>query len=208
MASTSRKTKHADVAGFCSETMKSRIDSMQKYKGEWRRIDKKTIVATCLIQQWTHVSGETIRCSHFSPWGMKEFVQKTLANQNNKKFHVLPPKVRQSKFCSSKDVYVASDWEISISNTGPQEPKSYNRVYCTHCNSVLLPKLLDKHRDDLGVQKPDLVHLIANWDILKIPDSLVEYVGCFLPWDKNVISGPNSRHFICEPCDHAKTTHP
>ena len=25
---------------------------------------------------------------------------------------------------------------------------------------------------------------------------------------KNVVSGPNSRHFIREPCDHAKTTHP
>ena len=139
---------------------------------------------------------------------MKKFVQRTLAKQNNKKFHVLPPKLKQSRFCSSKDVYVADDWEISISNTGPQEPKSYNPVYCTHCNSVLLPKLLEKHQDDLGVKKPDLVHLIANWDILKIPESLVEYVGCFLPWDKNVVSGPNSRHFIREPCDHAKTTHP
>ena len=138
---------------------------------------------------------------------MKDFVQRTLVNKNNKKFHVLPPKVRESKFCMSKDIYVESDLEITISNTGPQEPKSYNRIYCTHCNSVLLPKLLEKHSDDLGVEKPNLVHLIANWDLLKLPDSIVEYVGCFLPWDKVVVAGPSSRHFIREPCDQAKSIH-
>ena len=136
---------------------------------------------------------------------MKEYVSRT--NKICKQFKFLPAKVKESKFCESKGVYVETDWEVTISNTGPQDPKSFNRIYCTHCNSVLLPKLIEKHVDELGGGKPDLVTLIANWDILKIPDTVVEYVGCFLPWNKFVVAGPSSRHFIREPADHAKRWH-
>ena len=35
----------------------------------------------------------------------------------------------------------------------------------------------------------------------------MDYVGCFLPWNKANNAGPNSRRFKREPNEHPKTTH-
>ena len=35
----------------------------------------------------------------------------------------------------------------------------------------------------------------------------MDYVGCFLPWNKAHHAGPNSRRFISERNEHPKTTH-
>ena len=35
----------------------------------------------------------------------------------------------------------------------------------------------------------------------------MDYVGCFLPWNKANNAGPNSRKFKREPNEHPKTTH-
>ena len=44
--------------------------------------------------------------------------------------------------------------------------------------------------------------MLANWDILKIPNQFCDVVGCLLPFDKDVVAVPNSFHFIKKPTDH------
>ena len=197
--------KHAEVNGFCQETMKDRIDSFKKYKGEWRRVDSRSIMYTNVIQTWKHISGEVIRISHFSPWGMKEYTKRMLESTKCKRFNFLPSKVKESKFCSQV-MYRESDWTVTISNSGVQDSKAFNRLYCNYCHTHLLPELIKKHSDKLNGQN-DLITLINKWDELKIADNLAEYVGCFLPWEKETIAGPNSRHFIREPGQHPQTCH-
>ena len=114
---------------------------------------------------------------------------------------------KDSDLISNSKKYKPDDWDVTIMNTGPQKAKAFNRLYCTYCNDVLLPPLLNKHSEALG-GNPNLVSFIANWDLLKISDTVVEYVGCFLPWNKAQIAGPSSNHFLRDPADHAKTTHP
>ena len=132
---------------------------------------------------------------------MKQFFSRILNNEHIKKHSFLPAVVKSSEFGDVK-LYNPNDWEVVITNTGPQVPISYNHLYCRHCNFQLLPPLHEKHG------KADLVSLISDWDNLELPDSLVEYVGCFIPWNKKQCAGPSAKHFIHDPAEHAKHTHP
>ena len=50
--------------------------------------------------------------------------------------------------------------------------------------------------------------MIASWDVLKIQNQFCDAAGCLLPYDEDVIAGPNSLRFIKRPTDHVNTTHP
>ena len=36
----------------------------------------------------------------------------------------------------------------------------------------------------------------------------MEYIGCFIPWNAKQCAGPSGKHFIRDPADHPKHTHP
>ena len=97
--------------------------------------------------------------------------------------------------------------DLSISNSGPQDIKEHVHLYCTHCRSILLPNILEAHRDALG-EDPTLVNLINQWDILKTPEDKNDLVGCFLPWNYSHFAGPNARRFIHNPKQHVDVCHP
>ena len=141
-------------------------------------MDKKTIVATTLLQSWKHVSGKTVTMKHFCPWGMKEFQSRLLLANKCKNKQCLPYQLKEEAKDLCGENYKKCDWSVTAVNTGPQEPKSYNRLYCTHCHSVLLPPLLNKHAEALG-GNPNVESLVANWNVLKIPDHFSDYIGCF-----------------------------
>ena len=98
------------------------------------------------------------------------------------------------------------DRAITINNTGAEEPTTYYHLYCTHCKNVLLPKVFEEFKKGLGANS-DVNSLVSNWYALKIPAKCMDYVGCFLPWNKAHHAGPNSRRFTREPNEHPKTTH-
>ena len=70
-----------------------------------------------------------------------------------------------------------------------------------------MPKLLDRYKDSLG-EPSNLSNLLANWNILKIPNQFCDAVGCLLPFDKDLVAGPNSLRFIKKPTHHVNSTHP
>ena len=82
---------------------------------------------------------------------------------------------------------------------------SFHRIFCDYCQTNTLPKPLDKYKDNLG--KPSqLSNLITNWNILKIPNQFCDVVECLLPFDKDVVAGPNSLRFNKKPTDHVNST--
>ena len=95
---------------------------------------------------------------------------------------------------------------ISISNSGPKMPKSFQRVYCEFCQTNILPHLLEAHKSSLGENK-NLQNLIDKWDDLKITKVPTDVIGCFLPYDEKHIAGPNVRRFIQRPCEHTSSAH-
>ena len=105
-----------------------------------------------------------------------------------------------------KESYDKKDWAITINNTGAQEPTDYYHPCCTHGKNVLLPIVFEGFKEGLGAN-PDVVSMVSNWDAPKIPAKYMDYVGCFLPWNKAHHAGPNSRSFISELNEHPKTTH-
>ena len=95
------------------------------------------------------------------------------------------------------------EWKISISNTGPQNPTNNHWLYCLHCTSKLIPKVLEQNKEGLG-DNVKVEDLINSWDSLKVPEKYMDYIGCFLPWDPTVNAGPNSRRYIRDQADHPK----
>lgn len=120
---------------------------------------------------------------------------------------VIPSEIKEAiGELMTKENYDINDWTVTIKNTGPQEPMSYYHLFCHHCKTVLLPKLFEKYKEGLG-PNPDVVTVASNWDALKIADKYLDYVGCFLPWNKTHHAGPNARRYIRDPKDHPKSTH-
>ena len=93
------------------------------------------------------------------------------------------------------------------SNTLGPKSLSSSIVYFVSTARQTLPKLLIKYKEDLP-EPANLVNLIANWDVLKIQNQFCDVAGCLLPYDEDVIAGPNSLRFIKRPTDHVNTTHP
>ena len=138
---------------------------------------------------------------------MRELLTNLLSNKKCKNFQVVPSKIKdEHPELISKDVYKADEWTITTSNNGAQEPINFYRLYCYHCHTVLLPKLLLEYKDKLG-ENANVDTLIANWDILKIPLKHVDYIGCFLPWNSTHFAGPTARKYIRDQAEHPKTSH-
>ena len=75
-------------------------------------------------------------------------------------------------------------------------------IFCISliAKKLLLPKVFEEFKG-LGTN-PDVVSLVSNWDALKILAKYIDYVGCFLTWNKAHHTGPNSRRFMREPNEH------
>ena len=111
-------------------------------------------------------------------------------------FNIILSQVKETLgYLMKKETYNKKQWAVQISNSGAQEPASSYYLYCHQCGNVLLPKALEEYKAGPG-ENPNLVTLISNWGTLNIPSKYVDYVGCFLPWNKSHNADPNSRRFI------------
>ena len=118
---------------------------------------------------------------------------------------IVPNEVKeQISDLMKKESYDKKDWAITINNTGAKEPTVSSVLHSLQ--KVLLPKVFEEFKEGLGAN-PDVVSLVSNWNTLKIPAKYMDYVGCFLAWNKAHHADPNSRRFIREPNEHPKTTH-
>ena len=126
---------------------------------------------------------------------------------------VLPKKVKKGLDIDPAS-YNKDDISISLTNTGIKNSTEFHRIFCDHCESNSLPPLIEKYKDKL---QPSLTleNLISKWNELKVPNTAIDFVGCFISLNPCFISlnpivqaGPNSRRFINHPTDHAKSAHP
>ena len=206
MSSTSTN-KRAETDGFSRANMAERISRFEgKYCVQWRKVDTWRVVMTTLLQKFQHTSGVETIIRHICPWGMKDLMTRLLSHRRCLNRSVLPKYVCDDHpLLVSELGYNKSEWTITISNIGAARPAEYHRLYCTYCHSTLIPRVIEEFK--AGLEKPTLDYLIANWDILKIPDKYCDYVGCFLPWEPKIQEGPNSRKYIRDQSEHPKTSH-
>ena len=202
--------KRNPTDGFCKDTMEERVKLIQKYNSSWRRLEQRKVVVTTLNQTFLHTpTGQEVMISHVCPWGMREYLSALLSHDKCKNWNVLPQQVKQHMpELTTKEKYLKDQWEVSIKHSGPSEPRLHYRLFCNHCQYVLIPKLVTKYKDELGSDQQNIDGLIAKWDELKIPSKFVDYIGCFLPWEKNVHAAPNARKYIRDQSEHPKTSHP
>ena len=155
--------------GFDSTTMEKRLASFKRYPPErdWRRDERLSLVMTVIVQTWQY-NGKTFRRKTVCPWGMKLVMQKLLSAEKCKRFNFMPSDVKEFFQITTAATYDHTTISISICNSGLQDIKEYVHLYCTHCKSVLLPKILESHRDVLG-ENPTIINLVNQWDILKLP---------------------------------------
>ena len=206
MSSTSTN-KRAETDGFSRANMAERISRFEgKYCAQWRKVDTQRVVMTTLLQKFQYTSGVETIISHICLWGMKDLVTRLLSHRRCLNRSVLPKYVCDDHpLLVSELGYNKSEWTITISNTGAARPAEYHRLYCTYCHSALIPRVIEEFK--AGLENPTLDNLIANWDILKIPDKYCDYVGCFLPWEPEIQAEPNSRKYIRDQSEHPKTLH-
>ena len=127
----------------------------------------------------------------------------------------MPKEVREEfSYEIKKENYKADTISAMTRITGKKTTKSFNRVYCDHCEKEALPRLLDKYKKILG-EKCGIIELINNWDSLPNPknDGLSKYIdviGCFLPkppHDKKIFPSPNYRKFLEWPGEYVNSSH-
>lgn len=79
--------KRAPTNGFDRTTIEERLKNFNRYKpeGNWRDVEKKTIVMTVLIQTWEHKkTGKTADVKQICPWGMRDRISKLLSEEKCK----------------------------------------------------------------------------------------------------------------------------
>lgn len=204
--SNKKTKKRASCFGFSRENMVESLAKIEKRGIVWRKTQSKTLVMTVLMQKFSHTSGAETIIKHLCPWGMKEVMTSLFTEPRCLNKQALPNKLKEEHPLITSDKYDKKEWKITVANSGPLQPEKYYRLYCDHCETKLLPGMLERYSDRLGDMK-NLVGLINNWDILKIPQKEIDYVGCFLPWKEDIQAGPNSRKFIRDPSEHPKTSH-
>ena len=124
---------------------------------------------------------------------MREFFRYLLIKDKCKILPVLPNKVKENLAeITSSETYDKNQWEINIKQTGPSQPRLHYRLFCNHCQYVLLLKLVDQYRNELG-SETNIDNIIPKWDELTIPSKYVDYMGCFIPWEKAAFAGRNAR---------------
>ena len=137
---------------------------------------------------------------------MKLAMQKTLSQDKCKYFNLIPSEVQNFVQITTAITYDHKEKSLSISNSG-LESKEYTHLYCTDCEKVLIPKILEAPWDIWGGDAT-LLSLINQWDILKIPEDKINFVGCFLPWNSSHFAGPSATRFIHNPKEHVDVSHP
>ena len=178
----SETNKRNVTDGFSPETIEARLKNMRKYGASWRKIEQRKVVMTVISQTWTHTSGVTESVRHICPWGMRETVSKFYLRKVCKNFKSVPTKIKESfPEYFIKEGYDPDEWTLSVSNNGAMDGQSYYHLYCQHCKEVLIPKVLEEVKARSSVKTID--ELIANWDVLKLKDAYLDYIGTFLPWD-------------------------
>ena len=145
------------------------------------------------------------------PWGMIHTMTK---KQSSKKcyssFNVLPKAVRSS-LGITKEAYNKENIKVEVSNRGNLGLKLLNRIFCSVCEFEVVPWLIEKYVKLCKLRKEaTVVDLIDNFDRLGMSadTSDADVVWCFLPFDENVMAGPNGRRFIIRPTEHVSTCHP
>ena len=203
--------KRALTNGFCAATIESRLDNFKKYSKSipWRRWEKVTVVMIKLVQQW-HYHEELIEIVQLCSFGVKNAGSALLSRAKCKNYQALPKAVKEvleSNNVKSADDYkvVKDNLKLTVHCSDPLPPREYWRLFCITCkrDKHLLPNLLSKHSVAIG-ENAMVVSLINNWDALKISEDHLDFVGCFLPWDKEYKAFPNSRRFIRECREHVK----
>ena len=118
-------------------------------------------------------------------------------------FSALPTEVCE-KLGITQETYVKELVEINITNTERQNPQHFVRFYCNDYQKNLLPKLLSNSK--YGTFKT-IEELINNWDDAKIPDDLMDIVGCFICSLDELHMGPDKNNFFKDPTEHRKSYH-
>ena len=112
-------------------------------------------------------------------------------------FDVIPDQIKSIE----ASTFSKENLSIELKNSGFNPPKSFHRIYCDYCESNILPKLIEKYKESLS-EDQSLSNLIANWDILKVSNGVIDVAGCFLLEDETHVAGPNGRRFIQSPTEH------
>ena len=209
MATTNKRRSYD---GYSIENLPAQIDLINRHppKGQWRRAELRStnMVMTTLLQKWEFDNHEIAVVKHLCPWGAKDTYSSMLV-KNKCKEKGFQPKVVQDYFANPENPkYDKSKVKLSVANTGPAAPRQYYHVFCRTCETdpELMPALLRKHADTLG-PKPNVFSLANNYDSLKISEDHLDFIGCFLPYDPEVLAGPNHRRFLRECAEHVTAAH-
>ena len=150
--------RRASTNGFSRANMADMLASIKRYSAEWRRVDMKKMVMTVLHQTFLHTSGASSVIQHICPWGMRAVISQLLTHDWCLMKNVIPTQVKDDHPLLM-ETYNKGEWEVSVSNIGPQDPMDYHRLYCTYCHKHLIPKLLEGYKDLLG-DAPSVENLI------------------------------------------------
>ena len=169
-------------------------------KGQWRDYQNPCLIPfTYIIQNWKF-GDKSCQVYYFSPWGMQEAVANCMGKPQVKaNSSALPTEVCE-KLGITQETFIRELVEINITNTRCQNPQHFVWFYCNDCQKNLLPKLLSNSK--YGMFKT-IEELINNWDDAKIPNDLMDIVGCFIcSLDEQVHMGPNKNNFFKDPTEH------
>ena len=121
-------------------------------------------------------------------------------------FLVLSDKMKKDLGIEKADQYNSSKMKLTITHEGNKGIKKFTYLSCRVCHKDKLPELLKKYSDKLP-DRPNITHLIENWDILEIPADLLDIAGCMIPDESHIHAAPNGRRFILRPTEHATSCH-
>ena len=139
--------KLSNSFGFDQSTIGDRLKKFDKYEpdGKWQRHREYEVVMTIITQKWPYVpTGMSLIVKHICPWGMKEHQGRSLISPKVKRWEVIPSERKNSSGdLMKKETYVPAKWEVSVGNSGAQQSRRYHRLCCNHCESQILPMVLN-----------------------------------------------------------------
>lgn len=164
-----------------------------------------TIPFTIVTQKW-EFDGKVHEIHHFTPWGTQRTTERKLtAIQVKTCFNSLPNEVKEH-LVITQDNFVRDNILVTAHNSGYQNEEPFVRIFCTHCEKLFLPRMLNNQK--FGNCKT-LEELLLKWDDVGVPAKLFCVIGCFLcTTDPKIFAGPNKKHFLKEPKEHIKMYHP
>ena len=94
---------------------------------------------------------KTFVVSYFSPWGMHNTLTKRGSYKNVfANFNVFPERVK-IELNLTAEYFDQEKIKVTVTNTGHQPAAKFNRIYCGHCETTILPKVLNN--EQFGNQK-------------------------------------------------------